>query len=241
MSSTTAFNNTNLKPLKLYGDGGPNPTKVVMLLELLHLPYEAINVPLTDVKKPDYTALNPNGRLPTLVDPNKADLTIWESGAIYTYLATTYDPSHKLSFPADSPEAWHAQQWLYFQVSGQGPYYGQAFWFQRHHPDPMPSAVDRYINETKRVMHVLDDWLAKQAPDAEGKKWLVGSKLSYTDVAFVTWQLAARAYMGIDDSPEGEFPVLAVWMKNLLAIDEVMASLKKCEPYAAMFKEDVKA
>lgn len=228
-----------MKPLTLYGDGGPNPTKVITILEMLSIPYTTINIPLSDVKGASYTALNPNGRLPTLVDPN-TDLTLWESGAIITYLASTYDPSHALSFPANSADAWHAQQWLHFQMSGQGPYYGQAFWFQRHHPEPVPSAVKRYVDEAKRVMGVLDGWLAAQTPDADGRKWLVGGRCSYADAAFVSWQLVARHMLDIRAEDAAKFPELNAWLDAMLADEGVRRALKKCEPYGAMLAEEDK-
>lgn len=228
-----------LKPLTLYGDGGPNPTKVIVLLEALSLPYTTVAVSFDQVKAPSYTALNPNGRLPTLVDPN-TNLTVWESGAIFTYLITTYDTSHKFSFPANTADAWHAQQWLYFQVSGHGPYYGQAFWFKRHHPETLPSAVDRYVNEAKRIMGVLDGWLAAQAPGADGNKWLVGGKCSYADVAFVSYQFGARSWFELPDGDVAKFPHLNTWLQNMLAIEAVTRALKKCEPYGSMLAEGAK-
>jgi len=76
---------TELKPIKLWGRGGPNPPKVQILLEELSLPYEAVGVPWEDIKKPAYLAINPNGRLPSIQDPN-TNLTLWESGAIVLYL-----------------------------------------------------------------------------------------------------------------------------------------------------------
>lgn len=76
---------STIKPIKVWGKGGPNPPKVAILLEELGVPYEAIAVPLADVKKPEYLAVNPNGHLPSIYDPN-TDLTLWESGAIVEYL-----------------------------------------------------------------------------------------------------------------------------------------------------------
>lgn len=110
-----------IKPITIYGQGGPNPPKVAMVAEELGLPYTIIATPFSDVKKPEYLAINPNGRLPSIHDPN-TNLTLWESGAIIEYFIETYDKEHKLSFTPGTPEYFHAKQWLYFQVSGQGPY-----------------------------------------------------------------------------------------------------------------------
>jgi glutathione S-transferase len=118
---------SNIKPLKLYGGGhSPNPAKIAMIMDELQVPYETIAIPFTMVKEDNYTTINPNGRLPAIEDPNKG-LFLWESGAIVEYLVSEYDSSNKLSFTAGSIEDYHTKQWLYFQVSGQGPYYGQYY------------------------------------------------------------------------------------------------------------------
>ncbi|EDN03128.1 hypothetical protein HCAG_00992 [Histoplasma mississippiense (nom. inval.)] len=147
------------KPLVLHGKLiVPNPFKVALILGELNLPYIIDLIELADVKTP--AALNPNGRLPALTDPNTG-LGIWESGAIIEYLVAMYDngPKRKLSFEPGSVDHWHAIQWLHFQMSGQGPYFGQSFWFQNHHPEILPSAITRYENEARRVCSVLDGWL----------------------------------------------------------------------------------
>ncbi|KAK9323845.1 glutathione S-transferase Ure2-like protein [Lipomyces orientalis] len=114
-----------------------------------------------DVKKPDYLAINPNGRLPAIYDPN-TDLTLWESGAIIEYLIERYDVTHNLSFASGTAESYHAKQWLFFQTTGQGPYYGQAAWYKRFDPEQLPSAIERYTKEINRVAGVFEGHLAKQ-------------------------------------------------------------------------------
>lgn len=112
---------TNLKPITLWGGGGPNPPKVAMVLTLLSLPYETFPIPIADAKHPKYISqINPNGRLPAIQDPN-TDTTLWESGAIVQYLVETYDKERKISFERGSKEDFEARQWLFFQASGQGP------------------------------------------------------------------------------------------------------------------------
>ena len=145
-----------LKPIKLYGLGRTaNPVKVALILEELGLPYENVPVALADVKKPEYLAVNPNGRLPSIQDPNTG-ITLWESGAILEYLTETYDKERQLNFAPETPEFWHARQWLHFQMSGQGPYYGQLGWYKLFEKEPNASAIERYTNESKRVSGVLD-------------------------------------------------------------------------------------
>lgn len=85
-----------------------------MLAEEIGLSYELKDVDFADVKKPDFLALNPNGRMPVIQDPNN-DLTLWESGAIIEYLVATYDTERKVSFEPGSKEAYLAKQWLFFQ------------------------------------------------------------------------------------------------------------------------------
>lgn len=116
------------------------------------------------------------------------DLTLWESGAIIEYLIEKYDTENKLSFPSGSTLTYLAKQWLFFQVSGQGPYYGQSIWFTNFHSEDVPSAKERYLKEAYRVTSVLDGHLSKQ-PSDNGGPWLVGNKLSYVDLAFVSWQM----------------------------------------------------
>lgn len=196
-----------------------------MLVEELGLPYELIDTQFPDLKKPDFLALNPNGRMPAIHDPN-TNLTLWESGAIVEYLVEKYDTEHHLSFPAGSNEAQLARQWLYFQVSGQGPYYGQAMWFTKFHSEQLASAQDRYYREIERVTSVLNGHLQKQEKGADGP-WLVGGKFSYADLAFVPWQVTINiALQGkFDLSPYTE---VKGWLERLqarAAIKKVLSEL----------------
>ncbi|KAK3385501.1 glutathione S-transferase Ure2-like protein [Podospora didyma] len=224
---------SDLKPIVLHGKGGPNPPKVLMLLKELGLPYEQIDVPFADVKKPAYVALNPNGRLPTIQDPNTG-LTLWESGAIILYLIDRYDPDHKFSFAPGSPEAYHAQQWLFFQTTGQGPYYGQYVFFKNMHSEKVPSAMERYAKEIARVTGVLESWLTKQKelfPDGDGP-WLVGNKYSYADLAWVSWQAIIARLITSEEVNFDEFPIVKEWLGRLLerpAIKDALSQAQKHE------------
>lgn len=110
----------------LYAHIGPNPWKVVFLLEELGLTYKLAHVDTSknEHKEAPYVLLNPNGRMPTLVDHHNNDFAIWESGAIMLYLIEKYDTQKKLSFEKFESEAL-AKQYLMFQMSGQGPYFGK--------------------------------------------------------------------------------------------------------------------
>lgn len=200
-----------IKPIKLYSHPtGPNPWKVAMILEELKLPYETIIIEKADLKKPPYEKININGRAPAIQDSNTG-LTLWESGAIIEFLIDTYDKTQELSFPKGSPEYYHTKQWLYFQVSGQGPYFGQAVWFTVFHSEKLASAQERYKNEILRVSSVLDRAL-------EGKDWLVGGKCSYADISFVTWYEAVipRVLAGVVDLPR-EYANLDAWLERIKA------------------------
>ncbi|KAF3763436.1 glutathione S-transferase [Cryphonectria parasitica EP155] len=217
---------SQLKPIKLWGHAGPNPIKVAIVLEELGIPYETENIPFSEVKKLPYVAINPNGRVPAIEDPNSG-LTLWESGAIIEYLIEKYDTDNKLSFPRGSKEDYLARQWLYFQVSGQGPYYGQAVWFNKFHQEKLPSAVERYVNEIGRVTHVLEGYLAAQkAKGGSDGPWLVGNKLSFADLAFIPWQNYTLTGF-IEGFDATKYPVVKEWLEKMLALPSVQAALPK--------------
>lgn len=215
----------SLKPITVWGKGGPNPPKVAILLEELGIPYEAIAVPLSDVKKPEYTAVNPNGRLPTIYDPN-TDIKVWESGAILEYLIEKYDKDYKFSFPPGTAESYHAKQFLFFQVSGQGPYYGQAAWFKNFHPEKLPSAIERYVKEINRVTAVLEKHLSEQkVPDGSDGPWLVGNKYSFADIAWISWQRLVTKIHSVEEYNPDDYPHVKAWLDKLLARPAVQAGL----------------
>ncbi|KAI1442634.1 glutathione S-transferase [Annulohypoxylon stygium] len=211
----------NLKPIKLYWRNHvPNPSKVLIILEELNLPYETSWVELDGLKQKPYTDVNPNGRVPAIVDPNN-DITLWESGAIIQYLIDTYDKDNKISYSI-FPEKYLTQQWSFFQASGQGPYFGQAAWFnlfrEGAYGESPESAKVRYGNEVKRVAGVLDGVLAKST-------WLVGDKCTYADLTFTMWNAQVAFFMG---GRTGEyawnpdaFPHFTRWQNACLGRDSV--------------------
>ncbi|KAJ5344297.1 hypothetical protein MYU51_003185 [Penicillium brevicompactum] len=222
---------STIKPIQLYGGIlGPNPLKIGIILTVLELPWETVAIDHADIKKPAYEAINPNGRLPSIHDPN-TDLTIWESGAIIEYLIERYDAEEprKLSFAPRSAEAELARSFLYLQVSGQGPYYGQAYWFKKLHSEKVPSAVERYVTEAKRVTGVLDKWLVQQKEANESNlqdgPWLVGNKLSYADISFIPWQSAAHMVFTDDGFDVDEFPNEKEWFERMTSRKDIKAVL----------------
>lgn len=152
-------------------------------------------------------------------DPNTG-LRLWESGAIVQYLIEQYDTEHKLSYPS-LKERHLCNQWLAFQISGQGPYFGQAGWFNVLHPEKLPSAMERYNNELKRILSVLDGAL-------EGKQWLVGSKATFADLAFAPWNDRIDAL--ILSAPEKKFdgfPNVQSWHERITSRAAWNATMKK--------------
>ncbi|KAI1440242.1 glutathione S-transferase [Annulohypoxylon stygium] len=158
----------------------PNPWKVVLVLNELQVPYEIVAFRFDDIKKPPFVNLNPNASVPAIEDPN-TNVVLWESGAIITYIIDQYDKDLKLTYSDDRLQDKHAlNQWLHFQMSLQGPFYHQAGWFNYLHADKVPSVQERFNNECKRQLGVLNGAL-------EGKEWLVGEKMTYADLSFVPW------------------------------------------------------
>lgn len=208
--------------------GGPNGWKVAFVLEALGLTYETkyLDFKTGEHKAEAHTKLNPNGRIPTLVD-NETGYTLWESGAILVYLVDKYDKDHKISADASKGEDTYKQlQWLFFQASGQGPYFGQAAWFSFFHSEKIPSAVERYQAEVVRVFGVLEAVLSKQ-------EWLVADRPTVADLSFITWNtfgIAALAPPGTD--VEAQFPALHAWHEKLHALEYVKAVYAQKEALA---------
>ncbi|KAF9812618.1 hypothetical protein IEO21_06089 [Rhodonia placenta] len=200
--------------------GGPNGWKVAFVLAELGLTYESVYLDFNknEQKAPEFTKYNPNGRIPALIDHKNKDFTVWESNAIIVYLVEKYDTAHRIS--AATPEDKILQlQWLFFQASGQGPYFGQAIWFKVYHAEKVPSAIERYQKETARVISVLDGVLSKQ-------EWLVGGKYSVADISFVSWTNAALAAVlpdaqGVD--VEKDYPAFWAWHQKLISQDAIKA------------------
>lgn len=174
--------------LQLYSFPTPNGVKASIMLEEIGIPYEAHLVTLADadVKSPEFLSLNPNNKIPAIIDPGGPDgtpVTLFESGAILIYLA---EKSGKLIGKTAAEKA-TVIQWLMFQMGGVGPMFGQLGFFYKFAgadiEDPRPR--ERYINEAKRLLAVIDKQL-------EGQDWIAGG-YSIADIALAPW-LAALAF-----------------------------------------------
>lgn len=163
--------------IDLYTAPTPNGWKVSIALEELGLPYEvhAIDLSKGEQKEPWFLEINPNGRIPAIVDRGEGGFPVFESGAILLYLAE----KTKRLLPADAKGRWTAIQWLMFQVAGVGPMMGQANVFYRYFPEKIQPAIDRYQNESRRLFEVLDGRL-------QGREWLA-DEFSVADIANWSW------------------------------------------------------
>ncbi|EKM49993.1 uncharacterized protein PHACADRAFT_130474 [Phanerochaete carnosa HHB-10118-sp] len=206
-------------------DRGPNGWSVAFALQELGLTYESVFLDFQkgEHKAPEFTKYNPNGRIPALIDHHNNDFVVWESNAITQYVVDKYDKDRKISVAPGTEEYYTQLQWLYFQASGQGPYFGQVAWFSVYHPEKVPSAVERYRSEIKRVLGVLEGVLSK-------REWLVGNKATVADFSFLTWNDAAANFLLENFDFDKEFPATAKWHKRLLerpAIAQVWAERAK--------------
>ena len=187
--------------IDLYTSNTPNGYKVSIMLEELKLPYNVIAVDLVkkEQKKAEYLKLNPNGRIPTIVDRENENFVVFESGAILIYLA---EKTGQL-LPEQPEKRSKVLQWLMFQMGGIGPMQGQAHVFYRYAPEKIEYAINRYQKETLRLYQVLDNQL-------KNKEYLADD-FSIADIATWPWVRRHR-WAGIEIK---KFFNLRRWMGNL--------------------------
>ncbi len=176
--------------IDLYTAATPNGWKASVALEELGLPYtvRALNLLKNEQKAPDYLAINPNGRIPTIVDRDAAGFCVFESGAILIYLA---EKTGRL-LSADSKQRSVAIQWLMFQMGGIGPMMGQANVFHRYMRERIQPAIDRYQKECRRLFEVLDRRLAESE--------YLADEFSIADIANWCWVRTHRwSGLEVDD------------------------------------------
>jgi GST-like protein len=165
--------------IQLYTWGTPNGKKVSIMLEEIGLPYDvhAINIGQGDQMKPEYLAINPNNKIPAIIDTDGSGgkpLKLFESGAILMYLA---EKSGKL-WPHDLAKRYEVIQWLMFQMGGVGPMFGQANYFYRLEPK-VPDAIERFFKEAVRLYNVLNKEL--------GQREFLAGEYSIADIATYPW------------------------------------------------------
>jgi glutathione S-transferase len=188
----------------LYTALTPNGLKPAIALECLDLEYriKPVNLSSGEQKSPDFLALNPNGRIPVLVDYSVpgSPIALSESAAILIYLA---EKTGRLLPVEPEPRARVFEQ-LFLHASGIAPAFGNAGWFMRSAPEPLTIAIDRFRNEALRIMGLIDSVLV-------GQPFVAGASLSIADIAHFGW-LSRPDYIEIDLS---SFPNLALWQSRL--------------------------
>jgi len=173
--------------IDLYTAPTPNGWKASVTLEELALPYDAhfVNIAEGEQSRADFLAINPNGKIPAIIDRDEDDFAVFESGAIMIYLA---DKTGQL-LPTERKARSSVMQWLMFQMGGIGPMMGQANVFYRYFPEKIQPAIDRYQNECRRLFEVLDKRLADH-------EWLAGD-YSIADIANWCW-VRSYKWSGVD-------------------------------------------
>lgn len=189
--------------IQLYTAGTPNGHKISIALEEMQLPYtvHALNLGQREQKQPDFLALNPNGRIPAIVDSDNGDFAVFESGAILLYLA---EKTGQL-LPRDPKGRSEVIQWLMFQMAGVGPMMGQANVFYRYLDEQIPTAIQRYQNESRRLCEVLNTRLAERD--------YLCDQLSIADIATWPW-VRTHDWSGV--SLDG-LDALQAWLARLAA------------------------
>lgn len=188
--------------IELYSASTPNGRKISILLEELGIPYTVHSIDLgkLEQKQEWFLKINPNGRIPAIIDKDNGNFAVFESGAILIYLA---EKTGKL-LPKDPKKKSTVIQWLMFQMGGVGPMQGQAGVFLKYAPEKIPFAINRYQNETKRLYSVLDRRLSES-------KFLGGKDLSIADIATWPW---VNMHDWVEISLD-EFPNLKRWNDEL--------------------------
>jgi GST-like protein len=228
MSDLSAFPITQKWPsqhpdrLQLYSLTTPNGVKVSIMLEEIGLPYEAhfVSFETTDQRTREFSSLNPNQKIPAILDPNGPGgrpLPLFESGAILIYLA---EKTGQL-IPQDPAGRYQAIQWLMFQMAGIGPMFGQVGFFHKfagkEYADKRPR--DRYVEESKRLLGVLERRLADRA-------WIMGDAITIADVAAFPWiNNLIGFYEAADLVGIANFPNVSRALRSFLARPAVVRGL----------------
>ncbi|MDB5586371.1 MAG: glutathione S-transferase [Devosia sp.] len=200
--------------LQLYSTPTPNGVKVSIMLEEIGLPYEAhsINIGINETWGPEYLSLNPNGKIPAIIDPNGPGgkpLGLFESGAILLYLA---EKTGKL-LPTDPAARYEVIQWVMFQMAAIGPMFGQLGFFHKfagkEFEDKRP--FERYRAESERLLKVLESRLT-------GRQFIMGDEYTIADIALIGWVRNLNGFYGAGEITKyNELTAVPAWVERLLA------------------------
>jgi GST-like protein len=208
--------------IQLYSTPTPNGVKVSIMLEETELPYEPhfINIGQNETWTPEFLSLNPNGKIPSIIDPDGPGgkpLPLFESGAILLYLA---EKTGKL-LPSDSARRYETIQWVFFQMAAVGPMFGQLGFFHkfagREIEDKRP--LERYRNESKRLLGVLETRL-------EGRDWIMGEDYTIADISLLGWVRNLVGFYGAGELVDFDsLKHVPVWLERGLARPAVQRGL----------------
>jgi len=212
--------------LQLYSMATPNGQKVGIMLEEAGIPYEAhlVHIGQDHQFDEDYLAINPNNKIPTIIDPNGPGgerFALMESGAILMYLAEK--SGHFL--PKDEARRWETIQWLFFQMGHVGPMFGQFGHFYKFAADKTTDryGVDRYTKESQRILGVLEKRL-------EGREWIMGDDLTIADMAIAPWVKCIDFYEGHEALGTDQFKNVMAYTKRFYDRPLVQKGAKVCAP-----------
>jgi len=209
--------------IQLYSLPTPNGVKVSIMLEELGLPYEphAINIMKNETWTPEYLSLNPNGKIPAIIDPNGPGgkpLGLWESGAILLYLA---EKTGKF-LPSDAAGRYETTQWVFFQMASIGPMFGQLGYFFKFAgkdiADKRP--LERYRDESKRLLGVLETQL-------NGRHWIMGEDYTIADISMLGWVRNLVGFYGAGEIVEyDKLKNVPRWLEQCVARPAVQRGLE---------------
>ncbi|MET0338796.1 MAG: glutathione S-transferase N-terminal domain-containing protein [Caulobacter sp.] len=208
--------------LQLYSWPTPNGVKVSIALEELGLAYEphVVNIGQNETWGPQFLSLNPNGKIPAIIDPDGPGgkpLALFESGAILVYLA---EKTGKL-IPADAAGRYETLQWVFFQMAAIGPMFGQVGFFHkfagREYEDKRP--LQRYVAESRRLLEVLDARLA-------GRTWIMGDDYTIADISMLGWVRNLVGFYGAGELVDyASLTHVPIWLERALARPAVQRGL----------------
>ncbi len=200
--------------ITLYSAATPNGYKASITLEELNVEYKlkALNFNEQEQKADWFLKINPNGRIPAIIDHDNNDFKVFESGAIMVYLAEKFGGL----LPTEQKDRSEAMQWLMFQMGGLGPMQGQAHVFHRYFPEKIPAVIERYQKETRRLYEVLDTQLNEN-------EYLTGKNYSIADIANWCW-VRSYEWAGV---PINGLNNLQRWMNTIAERDAVKRGLQQ--------------
>jgi GST-like protein len=216
--------------IRFYFHPTPNPAKVALMLEEVGLAYEVIPVDTSkgEQHKPEFRAINPNGKVPAIVDtegPDGKEIRVFDSGAILLYLGEK--TGRLIGSPSDKGEL---LSWIFFVATGIGPFSGQAVHFQHAAPEKVTYAINRYRREVERHYEVLDAHL-------KGREFIVGTNFTIADISAWGWLDRAPRVLPGDAPPLTAYPDLERWFKAIDARPAVAKARAVGKDHA--FKKDM--